>query len=53
MATLQGKSCGPYLSVSAMRFMKRWYTNVRSLPFLDLTKIFNVLTTAEFCTQSL
>ena len=33
MATLQCKSCGPYLSASAMKFMKRRYTNVRPLPF--------------------
>jgi len=32
MATLQCKSCGPYLSASAMKFMKRRYTNVRPLP---------------------
>ena len=35
MATLQGKSCGPYLSTSAMRFMKRRYTNVRPLPLVS------------------
>jgi len=32
MATLQGKSCGPYLSASAVRFTKRHYTNVWPLP---------------------
>ena len=37
MTTLQGKSCGPYLSASAMRFTKRRYTNVRPLPFLPLS----------------
>ena len=38
MAILQGKSCGPYLSASAMKFMKRRrrYTNVRPLPFTFL-----------------
>ena len=36
MATLQGKSCGPHLSTSAMRFTKRRYTNVRPLLALPL-----------------
>jgi len=34
MATLQGKSCGPYLRPSTMKLMKRRYTNVRSSSFL-------------------
>ena len=39
MTTLQGKSCGPYLSASAMRFMKRRYANVRPLRFFFTFKV--------------
>ena len=34
----QGKSCGPYLSASEMRFTKRRYTNVWPLPFFFADK---------------